>query len=146
MTSSLPQRKHPARGVLIVEGQPTIVFDTVCTKNRMRWLASDSVHALLREVWSEATGWLVGRYVIMPDHIHYFAAATEPFIEYKNWVKYWKSQFSKRHKVQGHRWLADDWDTRMRSERQYEEKWLYVQIQSGPASSRRAARGLAISG
>ena len=121
-----PQRKHPAHGVLYIEGQPTIVYDTVCTKDRQPWLAHDDIHELLREVWNDASAWLVGRYIIMPDHIHLFAAATAIDIEFKNWVKYWKSQFTKRHKIADHRWQTDDWDTRMRTGRQYEEKWEYV--------------------
>ena len=123
-----PQRKHPAHGVLYVEGQPTIIFDTVCTKDRKPWLANDEVHQLLRDVWADASAWLVGRYIIMPDHIHMFAGATATEIEFKNWVKYWKSQFTKRHKVKDHRWQTDDWDTRMRTGRQYEEKWEYVRF------------------
>ena len=125
-SSNRPQRKHPAHGVLYIEGQPTILFDTVCTKDRQPWLANNETHELLKDVWSETSAWLVGRYIIMPDHIHLFAAATAIDIEFKNWVKYWKSQFTKRHKVADHRWQTDDWDTRMRSGRQYEEKWEYV--------------------
>ncbi len=121
-------RKHPAHGVLYVSGQPTIIFDTVCTKDRTRWLANDEVHGLLQQVWREARAWLMGRYMILPDHIHFFAAATESNIEYDNWVQYWKSQFSKKHKNRDHRWLTDHWDTRMRSEQQYEDKWEYVRF------------------
>jgi putative transposase len=119
-------RKHPAHGVLYLRGQPTIIFDTVCTKDRNPWLANDEVHQLLREVWQEATAWLMGRYVILPDHIHFFAGATGSHIEYDRWVTYWKSQFTKKHRVPGHRWLADHWDRRMRSPEHYEEKWEYV--------------------
>jgi len=36
------------------------------------------------------------------------------------------TQFTKQHGLPGHRWLTDHWDTRMRSEKQYEEKWQYV--------------------
>ena len=122
----LPTRKHPVHGVLFLDGHPTIIFDTVCTKNRSRWLANDSVHQLLREIWQEANGWLMGRYVIMPDHIHLFAAETGSAIPYDNWVKYWKSQFTKRHKVPEHRWLTDHWDVRVRNEAAYEEKCDYV--------------------
>ena len=82
---------------LFIEGQPTVIFDTICTKDRIPWLATRDVHELLRTVWTEATAWCVGRYMIMPDHIHLFAAGTESSIAYKNWVQYWKSQFSKRH-------------------------------------------------
>ena len=122
----LPSRKHPAHGVLIVDGQPTIIFDTVCTKNRSPWLANAEVHLLLREVWQQANAWWMGRYMIMPDHIHFFAAATESPIEYDGWVQYWKSQFTKRHKTPEHRWLTDHWDVRVRSAVMYQEKWDYV--------------------
>ena len=123
-----PERKHPADGVLYVDGQPTIVFDTVCIKDRRPWLANAEVHELLRQVWTDASAWAVGRYIIMPDHIHLFAGATANAVEFKNWVKYWKSQFSKQHKTEGHRWQTDDWDTRMRSVEQYEQKWHYVRF------------------
>jgi putative transposase len=79
MTDHLHHRKHPAHGVLFVEGQPTIVFGTVCTKDRNPWLACDDVHALLCEVWRDATAWLLGRYIILPDHIHFFAGATDQY-------------------------------------------------------------------
>ena len=121
-----PSRQHPVHGILDVDGQATIVFDTVCTKDRKSWLANDEVHEVLNTIWRQADAWLMGRYVIMPDHIHFFAAATESEIDYENWVKYWKSQFTKQHRLPGHRWLTDHWDTRMRSEKQYEEKWQYV--------------------
>lgn len=119
-------RKHPVHGVFYTEHQPTILFDTVCTKDRQPWLATAEIHNLLREVWLDADSWLMGRYVIMPDHIHFFAAATDGHIEYENWVKYWKSQFSKRHKVPDHRWQTDHWDRRVRSVAAYAEKWDYV--------------------
>ena len=97
MTEDSQKRKHPAHGVFFLDRKATIVFDTVCTKNRMTWLACDEVHQLLRAVWHEATEWLMGRYTILPDHIHFFAGATESCIEYENWVTYWKSQFSRQH-------------------------------------------------
>jgi putative transposase len=68
----------------------------------------------------------MGRYMILPDHIHFFAAATESHITYDAWVQYWKSQFSKRHHSPEHRWQTDHWDTRVRNENSYESKWEYV--------------------
>ncbi len=65
-------RKHPVHGVLAVPNQPTIVFLTVCTKNRQPWLATSEVHNLLHLVWASADAWLVGKYIIMPDHVHLF--------------------------------------------------------------------------
>lgn len=121
------KRSHPAHGVLLVDGQPTITFVTVCTKHRAPWLANDEVHSLLRKVWRDANAWLLGRYVIMPDHVHFFAGRTGREIELDHWIQYWKSQFSKQFGHPECRWLTDHWDTRMRSVEAYEEKWVYVQ-------------------
>ncbi len=121
-----PRRTHPTHGILYVDGQPTIVFDTVCTKDRRLWLANSEVHALLRTIWQEANAWLVGRYVIMPDHIHFFAAEAGGEIPYGNWVRYWKSLFTKQHKVAEHRWQVNHWDRRVKSHAAYEDKWNYV--------------------
>jgi len=85
---------------------------------------------LLRDIWHESNAWMVGRYVIMPDHIHFFAAETDGDIPYENWIRYWKSIFSKRHQVSDHRWQSDHWDRRIRSEAAYEEKWAYVRENS----------------
>jgi hypothetical protein len=91
----LPDRRTPMHGVHQVDGQPTIVFGTVCTKDRSRWLAAPEIHAILRQVWSGADAWLLGRYVIMPDHVHFFAGWTGVDLSFDAWVRYWKSQVSK---------------------------------------------------
>ncbi len=124
----MPDRsnKKPVHGVRFVDGQPTLIYDTVCTKHKTPWLANDEVHQQLIDVWTSADFWLVGRYVIMPDHIHLFAWATEQASEYENWVRYWKSQFTKKHQNPARVWQPDHWDTRMRSASAYEEKWNYI--------------------
>jgi REP element-mobilizing transposase RayT len=123
-----PKRGHPSHGVLHVADQPTIIFDTVCTKDRKGWLANDAVHELLQDVWRQADAWLMGRYVIMPDLIHFFAGFAGSDIDHESWVKYWKSQFTKRYQNARCDWLTGHWDTRMRSASQYEEKWHYVEL------------------
>jgi hypothetical protein len=55
-----------------------IYFVTTCTFRRRRILVSESVAAILVDEWSAARGrhgWAVGRYVIMPDHVHFFCSA-----------------------------------------------------------------------
>ncbi len=121
----LPARKHPAHGVL-ASNAPTIVFLTVCTKNRVPWLADPLVHATLLQVWAESRAWLVGRYVLMPDHLHLFATPGELDVPFDNWVRYWKSQFTKRHRVRDHAWQTDHWDRRVRREEGYDAAWEYV--------------------
>lgn len=125
--NTLPDRKHPAHGVKISTDQPTIIFLTVCAKERKAWMADDRVHLLLRQVWVNATAWLAGRDIIMPDHIHLFAAPGQPLVSFDNWVRYWKSQFSKdRLTEEVHRWEPDHWDTRLRDAEGYRKKWEYV--------------------
>ena len=121
-----PSREYPSHGVRHVFGEPTIVFVTVCTKNRHPWLASESIHQLLRSAWSNAPAWLVGRYVIMPDHVHLFVAPGETGIDLTRWIRYWKTSLSRRLDDPAHRWQKDYWDARMRSHRTYQEKWDYV--------------------
>lgn len=57
--SIFQNRKHPVYGIKLIDGQPTIAFDTVCTKDRKKWLASDEVHSILKDVWIEADSWLM---------------------------------------------------------------------------------------
>jgi len=126
----IPSRKHPAHGVLIID--PAIVFVTVCTKHRQPWLANAIVHGVLQHAWKEAHAWLVGRYVIMPDHIHLFAAPSQTSIELDDWIQFWKSAFTKRIRqatsfdIPARPWQTDHWDTRLRTWQRYDEKWDYV--------------------
>jgi putative transposase len=127
-----PLRKQPAHGVLATQPQSTIVFVTTCTKDRLRWLANAAVHEALCQTWREAQAWLVGRYVIMPDHVHLFAASTQTSIELDDWVQFWKSALTKRIRRAGsvdipeRPWQASHWDTRLRSWQSYSQKWDYV--------------------
>src|SRR4051794_678023 len=115
-----PQRKHPAHGLNPTISEPTILFVTVCTKDRCPWLTKNGVHELLREVWSAAQAWIVGRYVLMPDHLHFFATPGKPQLPLENWIRFWKSQFTKRHKDGSCRWQPDHWDRRLRSDENYD--------------------------
>ncbi len=128
MTSPEPHstRRHPVHGVWLPPGQPVIVFLTVCTRHRRRWLATAANHNLLLSIWRRATAWCVGRYVILPDHLHLFAAPGELNTDLDGWVRFWKSQFSKAHRNPEHRWEVDHWDRRLRSGNSYDEKWEYV--------------------
>ena len=139
-----PKRRHPAHGIKHVDGQPTILFDTLCLKLRTPILACDEFHFVFRNVAKQATAWLMGRYVIMPDHIHFFAADVDSDIPYENWIRYLKSQITKQfapgrdatggrgscrtetrnrstapreRRPPGFRWLTDHWDTRVPASR-----------------------------
>jgi len=107
----------------------TIVFVTVCAKKRKSIFARADVHALILDTWKHADAWLVGRYVIMPDHIHVFCTPGRwDSPELKRWVQYWKARASKiwprpaEHPV----WQKSFWDTQLRRDESYSAKWNYV--------------------
>ncbi len=126
MTRRLPQRHRPHHNVVMSSRHPIIVFITVCTKDRARWLADPEVHQTLVSIWHEASSWLVGRYVLLPDHLHLFASPGEPVLSLGSWVRYWKAQFTRRHRNPWHRWQEGYWDTQLRRGESYEAKWEYV--------------------
>lgn len=121
-----PERHKPATGVKMDLHQNTIVFLTVCTKDRRRWLASQEAHQLLRAVWLEGNAWLVGRYVLMPDHLHLFAAPYDLRFTIEAWCVYWKRRFTQAHKNSGWKWQASAFHHRLRHGESYDEKWRYV--------------------
>ncbi len=128
-SSALPQRRRPAHAGPVEPGnRATIVFVTVGTKNRQPILANANTHAILRAAWAEATHWLVGRYVIMPDHLHLFCSPGDITAKpLANWIRYWKASVSKTTgSAEGEFWQTDFWDTQLRQHDGYSAKWDYV--------------------
>jgi len=65
------------------------------------------MHKLLRRSWRLADQWTVGRYMIMPDHIHLFCApGDQTEAEVGGWVTYWKGLVARA--VKGHGALAGE--------------------------------------
>jgi putative transposase len=85
--------------------------------------------AVLREAWTKAGVWQVGRWMLMPDHIHLFCAPTcVPAESLGRWVGYWKSEAA-THWPRGDEcplWQRDFWDTQVRRSDSYRAKWDYV--------------------
>ena len=121
-----PSRERPNPVVLTRTGEPTLLMLTICTRARRRWLACEEAHALLRSTWAQATDWLVGRYVLMPDHLHCLAAANDPIRSVESWVRYWKCDFRKRHAHADWQWQSGVFHHRLRNHEQHGQKWRYV--------------------
>jgi putative transposase len=119
-------RKHPARGVSVYSGQPTIVFLTVCAEDRKPWLANAVVHDHLRAAWQSSQAWLVGYYLLMPDHMHLFCAPHDLDFTLEEWVTFWERQFRRLHKDTLCRWQSNPFHHRLRRAESYREKWNYV--------------------
>ena len=126
--AGLPVRHHPASGVFFQSLGPTIVFVTVCTLKRQPWLAQPAAHETLKRVWQEARAWLVGYYLLMPDHAHFFCAPGNPDITLNRWITYWKRLFTQSAPNPEWKWQSDRWDTRLRKSESYGEKWQYVAL------------------
>jgi putative transposase len=123
-------RKHPVHQPLQERpNEPIIVFLTVCTKDRKQILDDRVIHQHLIDAWLEAKSWLVGRYVIMPDHVHLFCAPTDlhskPLLQ---WVSFWKARSARHWPPPNDRpvWQRHFWDTQLRRHQSYDEKWDYV--------------------
>jgi len=132
--NNFPQRQNPAAGVHINLGQSNIVLLTITTENRKPWLADETVHQLLRQTWSEATAWLIGDYLLMPDHLHCFCAPRDLHFGIEAWIKYWKREFAEKQKrlagtlaPPDRKFQSRGWHHRLRDGESYSEKWLYVQ-------------------
>jgi putative transposase len=122
-----PIRHNPSPGVNIQLGESNVVLLTVTTQKRVSWLANDFVHKLLRETWSEAEAWLVGDYLLMPDHLHAFCAPRDLSFTIEKWIAYWKRDFALKHKRKDWKFQSRGWHHRIRDGKNYSEKWLYVQ-------------------
>jgi REP element-mobilizing transposase RayT len=73
--------KLPPRLQLIFAHNP-LFFVTFCTFERRKLLASDAVHSAFLAFATEANSRhniAVGRYVIMPDHVHLFVRGPDDF-------------------------------------------------------------------
>ena len=78
------------------DNRSVILFVTVIVDQRLPVLANDLAHACTRKAWQTVCGWIVGRYVIMPDHLHFFCSpATFPPEDFHRWVRRWKAQVSR---------------------------------------------------
>ena len=120
-------RKAPAGGAHIFLGQPNIFFVTVNAKDRVPWIGQASVQSALVRLWrEEATAWLVGYYLLMPDHVHFFCAPRDLHFDIDRWITFWKRQFSREHLDRDWEWQRRAFHHRMRNRIEYDEKLAYV--------------------
>jgi len=125
----MPRRKAPPHMPPLSFGNRSeIFFLTVCTRRKKALLARQDVHTLLIESWRKANSWLVGRYVLLPDHLHLFCAQQSEIVSIQHWCAYWKRLCSKNWPRPGEYpiWQKNLWDTQVRSADWYEARWQYV--------------------
>ena len=84
---------------------------------------------MLLSTWEKADEWIIGRYMILPDHIHLFCSP----IPYRDrgltqWVGFWKAATARAWPNRSERpiWQKNFWDRQLRRGESYSVKWDYV--------------------
>jgi REP element-mobilizing transposase RayT len=110
-----------------------IYFITACTNERNHILVNPQAAAILIEEWKSAAelhDWHIGRYVIMPDHVHFFCAPGNDAKDLSIFMKFWKEWTSKKIKkncgIKRNIWQREFFDHLLRNEESYVQKWDYV--------------------
>lgn len=111
--------------------QNPVFYITMCTAYRRPILSNCMVHETFKSFGLRAPnyGVFVGRYVLMPDHVHLFAQFAPAAISLAKWVKSLKNTISKVFRTAtfaAPHWEKDYFDRVIRSRESYEQKWRYV--------------------
>jgi putative transposase len=107
-----------------------LFFVTFCTYERRKLLASDPVHTAFVSFATRAhleQNVAVGRFVIMPDHVHLFVRGPDDF-QLGPWVGMLKQALAK-HIASAETspiWQRGFFDHLLRSDESYAQKWNYV--------------------
>ena len=130
------RRTPPRLPVVFDRYEFPLYFVTFCTASRRRLLANAETHTAFctfaERGWRER-GIAVGRYVIMPDHVHVFVTGGQDF-NLSQWVRQLKAVLGREPKL----WQRGFFDHLLRSEESYADKWEYVH--RNPVRARLAAR------
>jgi putative transposase len=140
--ANLPARKHLRRLDRINVYWPTY-FITICTIDRQRVLVpllGDLIETALADA-ARLNEWRVGRFVLMPDHLHFFAtpASNEKTLaQFAGGFKQLATRLAWGVGWQGKLWQREYFDHLLRSEESYVDKWEYVRgnpVRAGLVSS-----------
>jgi len=108
-----------------------VYFITACTLKRRHLLANDESHEVFQKFCVNARdrGVLVGRYVLMPDHLHLFVCIPPEAVGLSMWMKSLKNTVSKHWResgIEAPHWQKGFFDHLIRSSESHAEKWKYV--------------------
>jgi REP element-mobilizing transposase RayT len=117
----------PRLDIIFQKYDPPLYFVTFNTHRRKRILANAKVHQRFVEFAraGEKRGIAVGRYVIMPDHIHLFVSNNSD-TALSQWVRLLKRDLSRAILISPPHWQKGFFDHLIRNSESYSEKWEYV--------------------
>jgi REP element-mobilizing transposase RayT len=122
-------RRPPRLGRIFSAGP--LYFVTFCTHERQPFLAKEHVHSAFVFFATRAENNFnvaVGRYVIMPDHVHLFVRGDHNF-RLGPWIGALKQALAKAamlSRAKGQIWKEGFFDHILRSDESYSQKWNYV--------------------
>ena len=127
------RRKRPPRLEPLYSSVRPFYFVTFATHNRLALLARREIHDVFRLFCerAEEQDVAVGRYVIMPDHVHLFVAIPATGITLSKWVHALRTVLGKellRLGMQKPHWQEGFFDHVLRSAESYAQKWDYVRM------------------
>jgi len=107
-----------------------LFFVTVCTLHRHRFSSLKTANDALVVYGTRAIeefNVALGRYVIMPDHLHFFVRGDQNFV-LGNWVKGLKRAILKAfpNEKDHSLWQPGFFDHLLRNDESYAQKWEYV--------------------
>ena len=128
-----PSRKRPSRNSVKTscDNRSVLLFVTVNANGRQHVFNNPTAHECILSAWREARNWLVGRYVVMPDHVHFCCApGMMPIPDFHKWMKYWKARVALSFPGPHQRplWQRQCWDVQLRTGESFEEKWNYIRL------------------
>jgi putative transposase len=132
-------------------GTGPLYFVTFCTHERKRFLANDNVHTTFVLFVRRARynfNVAVGRYVIMPDHVHPFVRGDHNF-RLGAWIAALKQALAKAatlSRAKEQIWEEGFFDHVLRSNESYSQKWNYVRENPGRAGLVKSAKDWAYQG
>ena len=91
-----------------------------------RWLTDPAVARDLMASWQTANAWIIGRYVLMPDHLHLFCAPVDETFTIESWITFWKRSFRRLHGNANRRFQSGGFHHRLRRQDSYAERWDYM--------------------
>jgi len=84
------------------------------------------IHEALVLSWKRANAWLVGFYLVMPNHIHLFCSPQDEECEIEHWIAFWKREFRRLIGNKAPPFQSRGFHHRLRNDESYAEKWEYV--------------------
>ncbi len=125
--------KRPPRLTRIFDNVRPFYFVTFNTRTRAQVLNNPAIHEAFVAFCQNASerNIAVGRYVLMPDHIHLFVALPETEITLVQWIHILKTVLGKKLLELGFskpHWQEGFFDHLLRNSESYGMKWEYVRM------------------